>query len=155
MQFDKMIEWLYDNTESMGLSMLVISRLYFKTTQGTDMDSGRSDLIDAALRDFDESPIWGNGIASFQNFTIYPHNLFVQMLQEGGLILFIPFFLIFLIGLKNLILSDRYTTYYRILLFTFCGGVIQLMFSSYFWTSSIYWLFVMLVLYRHRIQTIN
>lgn len=152
-QFDKVIEWLYDKTEAFGLSLLALSRLYYKTTQGDNMDSGRGDLIAEALRDFIDSPIWGNGIASFQNFTNYPHNLFVQMLQEGGLILFVPFAIIFLIGLKNLILGDRNSTYYRVLLFTFCGGVMQLMFSNYFWTSSLFWLFVMLVLYRRSIRS--
>lgn len=153
--FDKMIEWLYDKTEAFGLSLLAISRLYFKTTQGGNMDSGRGDLIAEALRDFGESPIWGKGIASFQNFSGYPHNLFVQMLQEGGLILFIPFAIIFYIGLKDLVLGDRKSIYYRALLFTFCGGVMQLMFSNYFWTSSIFWLFVVLVIYRRSIRSMS
>lgn len=147
-QFDKMIEWLYDKTEALGLNILAISRLYYKTMQGDNMDSGRGKLIAEALRDFVDSPLWGKGIASFHNFSGYPHNLFVQMLQEGGLILFIPFAIIFIIGLKDLVLGDRLSTYYRILLFSFCGGVMQLMFSNYFWTSSIFWLFVVLVLYR-------
>lgn len=150
-KFDKLIEWIYDKTESAGLSLLAISRLYFKTMQGDNMDSGRGDLISEALRDFGDSPVWGKGIASFQNFSGYPHNIFVQMLQEGGLILFIPFAIIFLIALKDLVLGDRNTTYYRAVLFTFCGGVMQLMFSNYFWTSSIYWLFVVLILYRRNI----
>ncbi len=154
-QFDKMIEWLYDKTESAGLSLLAISRLYFKTVHGENMDSGRGDLIAEALKDFWESPIWGKGIASFQNFSGYPHNLFVQMLQEGGLILFIPFTIIFIIGLKDLILGNRKTSYYRVLLFAFCGGIMQLLFSNYFWTSSIYWLFVVLVLYRRNIRSMS
>lgn len=154
-EFDKMIEWLYDKTEAFGLSLLALSRLYFKINQGENMDSGRGDLIAEALRDFGDSPIWGKGIASFQNFSGYPHNLFIQMLQEGGLILFIPFAVIFLIGLKDLVFGDRNTTYYRALLFMFCGGVMQLMFSNYFWTSSIFWLFVVLVLYRRSIRSTN
>ena len=125
-------------------------------TKGNNLDSGRGDLTAEALQDFVESPIWGKGIASFQNYTIYPHNLFVQMLQEGGMILFIPFAIIFIVALKELVLGDRNTEYYKILLFTFCTGVMQLMFSSYFWTSSLYWLFVVLVLYRrHYINSTN
>lgn len=154
-KFEKIIEWLYNKTEAFGLSLLALSRLYYKATQGDNMDSGRGDLIAEALRDFMDSPIWGKGIASFHNFSRYPHNLFVQMLQEGGLILFIPFAIIFYIGLKDLVLGDRKSIYYRALLFTFCGGVMQLMFSNYFWTSSIFWLFVVLVIYRRSIRSMS
>lgn len=154
-QFDKVIEWLYNRTEAFGLNLLAISRLYYKVTQGDNMDSGRSELISKAMQDFNDSPLWGMGIASFDNYSGYPHNLFVQMLQEGGLLLFIPCAIIFFLGLKELILGDRRTTFYRILLFAFCGGVMQLMFSSYYWTSSLFWFFVFLILHKHTILKNN
>ena len=87
-QFGKIIEWLFEKSESLGLSLLPLSRLYFKVTNESNMDSGRGELISKAMQDFNDSPLWGKGIASFDNYSGYPHNLFVQMLQEGGLLLF-------------------------------------------------------------------
>ena len=151
--FNSIIEWLYLKSESSGIQLLPLSRLYFTITEGKDLTSGRGDIAAVAFQDFLNSPIWGNGIASFRenNALGYPHNLFLQLLQEGGLLLFLPFALIFIQGLKNIILGDRQSTYYRILLFTFCGGVMQLMFSSYYWTSSLFWFFVFLVLHKKSI----
>lgn len=147
--FEELIEWLYNLTERVGFNLLPLTRLYVDITSSDDLDSGRGDLYQMALQDFNESPLFGKGIASFDDFSYYPHNVFLQLLQEGGLLLFIPFAILFYIGIRELIIGDKNTDYYKTLLFAFCGGVVQLLFSSYFWTSSLFWFFVFLVLQNH------
>lgn len=61
-----------------------------------DVSNGRTSIYSVALSDFIESPIWGKGIGYFPEIhnINYPHNLVLQVLGEGGLLLGIPIVII-------------------------------------------------------------
>ena len=86
LSFNSIIEWLYLKSESSGIQLLPLSRLYFTITEGKDLTSGRGDIAAVAFQDFLNSPIWGNGIASFRenNALGYPHNLFYNCCKKEG-----------------------------------------------------------------------
>ena len=63
------------------------------------MSHGRLELYGIAFQGFLSSPIYGNGIGAFGNlkilgYGVYPHNMFLQVLYEGGLLLGIPIIVI-------------------------------------------------------------
>ena len=97
---------------------------------------------------FKESPIYGNGIGVYADKYdgSYPHNLFIQLLAEGGIILTVPFIIIFLINLwyliKPWINKDKIYEIRLYILFLFIICIPRLMFSSYFWREEAFWLLI-------------
>lgn len=61
-----------------------------------DVSNGRTDIYLIAIRDFFDSPILGKGIGYFPEVhgINYPHNLILQVLGEGGLLLGIPIIIV-------------------------------------------------------------
>ena len=108
-----------------------------------DISNNRVPLYEEAWGGFLRSPIWGNGVATFHNFSGYPHNLFLQMLYETGLLMVVPISYLLLrafgIMIKRVSLCGidyRFITFYFIISFN------QLMFSSFFWRSHCFWLLI-------------
>lgn len=125
-----------------------------------DVSNGRSSMYAVAVQGFWESPIWGHGVGSFANYTIYPHNLFLQFIYEGGIILF---------GIMTSILykAVRYILNPRIdrnriflLLFVFSCSFFELLFSATFWEKPRFWLTIWLTLaiynsFKKRVRVIQ
>ncbi|MHA3058118.1 O-antigen ligase family protein [Acinetobacter sp. ANC 5584] len=104
-----------------------------------DISNGRYDIYNRALDGVLSSPIYGNGIASYEKLynNGYVHNIFIQVGYEFGL--FGIFILIYLL------IKPIY--YWRFisrpeaifLMFLICSGFIQLIFSSFYWGSQYFW----------------
>src|SRR5690554_3128416 len=74
---------------------------------GLDMSNGRNEIWNWAFSGFLENPLFGNGISTFtKKYNIYPHNFFLEILYEGGLLYGIPIILV-LLSFFRLILSDK------------------------------------------------
>lgn len=111
---------------------------------------GRLEIWLLAFRGFLSSPLWGNGMATFQYYTGYPfpHNYLLEFLFDGGVLLFVPLAIIFGYAIKKLIGSawtgDRYQ-----FAFTMMTGSISLVrgfFSAESWRIILLWLFIGLAL---------
>lgn len=112
-----------------------------------DFLDGRSSLYTDALNGFLEHPIWGNGIASFWNYSMWPHNIFLQMMYENGIIIIIPFLIILYYGLKIIVSVEKNKDMSLYLLYLVLNSMIELLFSSYYWKKQIFWIFVWTTLY--------
>ena len=127
-----------------GISVKALDKVLMLSGSG-DFDNGRGALIDKGLNGIYSSPLIGNGFASFERMYgdgYYVHNVFVQILYEGGIILFIPILFILIQGVrcifnKGLLFEERV-----FVLFLFCAGLIELFFSSVYWKSVFFWFFI-------------
>lgn len=112
----------------------------------SDLSNGRSVLYIYGYDMILKSPIWGNGIGAFDIiYGEYPHNIFLQVLCEGGIALLIPFVYVF-IKTFRIIFSLKYSAENRffISLLFFAGGF-ELLLSNTLWRSQIFWLYVWFV----------
>jgi O-antigen ligase len=114
------------------------------STEG-DLFNSRLLIYNIAIDGFLSKPFFGNGIGSFNMNTgiIYVHNIFLDLLYEGGLLLFIPITLILLGIFKNIFVpSNLNKSYYVFLLLLFISSVPRLLFSASFWSLQIFWLLI-------------
>ncbi|RXS15622.1 O-antigen ligase family protein [Staphylococcus saprophyticus] len=87
------------------------TRLLFLTTQsgGGASASGRIDRFKIAFHMFKDSPIYGKGIDSFSKYygmaNDYPHNIFLEIAAELGIIGILIFSIILIYSLYNLHLN--------------------------------------------------
>lgn len=145
--FNPLIISLYNFFESHGINSRSITRIYYAQIFGGDLSAGRNDIYSMAINDFFSSPIWGNGIGSFDSYKgTYPHNIFLQLMVEGGLLFLVPFLIVFFKGIKVIFTLDFNSSYNKMLMLILCSGVVRLFFSSFLWGSHFCWLFVLLVI---------
>jgi O-antigen ligase len=109
----------------------------------------RDHLWSSAIDGIKDSFILGNGIGSFQVIHgTYVHNIFLQAVWEGGLLLFIPFVAVFLISLKT-IMHSSFTYRNVFLIYLVSLSFFSLMFSSVFWMNQYLWLLIGLVFHNY------
>ena len=138
--FDLLINYLQQITDLFELRWLA------KFVYDEDVSNGRSPLYQMALDGFLQSPVWGKGIASFYNYTGYPHNLFLQMLYETGVLMFLPVTYLLYQAFMVIILKKKTSIDYRLVSFLFIISIIQLLFSSTFWKRQQFWLLIWMML---------
>lgn len=109
-----------------------------------DISNGRFAIYDNAVRGFISSPFWGNFVGSFDNYTSYPHNIFLQFLYEGGLILFLPMAYLTIEPIVAIIKNRFYLPMDAVILISFLLliSVIELLFSASFWQKQSFWLYI-------------
>ena len=152
--FLPMINYLANLMGQLGIEFYAIDKILAFADSERGIDNGRSERIVLGLSMFSDSPLWGNGIASFEKkFGIgYVHNLFVQQLVEGGILLFIPLTIV-LIKAVSIVLSNHYDSDVRMFLaFLICCNVVELLFSNYCWRIQGYWYLIGYVLPYMRIK---
>ena len=105
-------------------------------------DNNRFGLYSMGLSMFFEAPILGHGIASFEYYTgqNYPHNLVIQLLFDGGIVLLLVFLVPFLIGLFKKMKRCTYDEYVMVLFFFF-SSVVKAFVSGDIWENERMWLF--------------
>ena len=114
----------------------------FIQMSSTDVSNGRFGIYELALNGILKHPILGNGIATFQYNTgiIYIHNILLQLLYDGGLLLYIPFLYVFIRGTKTIFKSaNKNLTPYWIYLFS--TSMVYLLFSNDMWFVPGIWIF--------------
>jgi hypothetical protein len=70
-------------------SVLIQNVLLSSTMSGAIEVSGRSELISRGLELFNSNPLWGIGFGHYSYggiYTEYPHNIFIELLAEIGII---------------------------------------------------------------------
>lgn len=118
-------------------------RLIYIYESNEDLSSGRYWIWGKGFEGFLNSPIIGNGIASFENkYNYYVHNFVLQLLYEGGLILAVP--VICVLVKFGLVLFDKNISAvdWFFIFMIFFGGVFYLFFSGVIWSSVYIWFFI-------------
>ncbi|WP_146227093.1 MULTISPECIES: O-antigen ligase [unclassified Mesotoga] len=108
--------------------------------------SGRDIVYRSALELIKQRPILGYGIFGMWDFSYYPHNLFLEVLLQGGVIyLVIMLIVLFLFAWKvtHLISKDRR---YKLLVVLFMYPFVMLMFSGTYLSTPQFWFVLVFVL---------
>lgn len=129
-------------TNTFNINSYAINK-FIEMLEKNDISNGRFTIYKNAIDSFFHSPIWGRGIGSFEFFTgeEYPHNLVLQLLHDGGLILFgLNLYVIFKGSRLILYVKDR--DYIAMWIYLISISVIYLMFSQNIWFLPAYWIFI-------------
>jgi len=140
--FPIIISGLYNLLQTFGIEARSVERLFDAVSNDASLSQARGTLARDAINGFLDSPLWGNGIGSFDHFSgVYPHNIILQLLYEGGILLALPLLFCLFKGMYTMV-SLKYNRDFRLfLLMLFCSGVIELFLSSHLWMSLFFWLF--------------
>lgn len=89
---DSLFSFIANTLSSSGIHIQFIDKTLALSNIAGDVSNGRINNYSLAIKDFLESPIWGKGIGYFPEVhgISYPHNMVLQVLGEGGLLLGIP-----------------------------------------------------------------
>lgn len=93
---DYLFTLVANTLSSFGIHIQFIEKTLALSKIAGDVSNGRLNNYSLAFKDFLESPIWGKWIGYFPEVhgISYPHNMILQVLGEGGLLLGIPVIII-------------------------------------------------------------
>lgn len=135
--------------DKVGLSVSVLDKTLFIFSTTSSMNNGRSIVYEYAIEYFRANPLLGIGIGGFEKrFFLdygndsYPHQYFLQLLCEFGIIGVLMILPIFKRGIKKLFFCIGDLSEERIIGFMFfITSMPMLMVSSSYWMLPLYWLF--------------
>ena len=126
----------------------------YLTPNGIDMSqtSGRDHVYRDAIELIKQSPIIGYGIFGFfKVYGSYPHNFFLEILLQGGILLLFAILIIIISLIKKIIYMIKYNEELRIILIIFLYPIVMLMFSGTYTSDSIFW-FSISFIFSYRFQ---
>jgi len=113
----------------------------YVTPEGIDMSqtSNRDTFYSNAIELIYEKPLFGYGL--FKNFDngFYPHNLFLEILLNGGVLYMILIVIIGGLFIRKFILVIKNDALNFVMLPLFLYPIIMLMFSGTYLTTSLFW----------------
>lgn len=125
-----------------GINSYAINK--FSLLSNTDISNGRFNLYVKAIDGFLKHPLFGNGISTFNyyyNGTGYPHNIILQLLFDGGIMLFSIFIYILSFGIiRNFKMKEKGSI--LVLFFFFSIAILYLSFSNDIWVLPSLWFFM-------------
>ena len=128
--------------EKFGINSTALEKIV-RLSAEENLSNGRNNLQIIALNGFWDNFLFGNGLDRFDANTglAYPHNFVVQILYDGGLLLFCV--LLFPIVTKT-ILNYKKCSYNRYVVQSFLlfSSVPYAFFSQDLWENAVFWLFV-------------
>lgn len=128
--------------EKSGLGSTHAIEKFISLSQEDDVSNGRTPLFNMAVKGILDSPLWGNGLDQFDNNhpgEDYPHNSILQILYDGGLLLF---FVVIIPLLSRYITKLKRCTYdeYGFMFFIFFAGIWGSFFTGDLWEIPLLWL---------------
>jgi len=150
--YEPIIKLLYEITTALDIRFYAIEKTY-RGILADNVTNNRTELYDFAWKGFLSSPVWGHGIGAFSvNHGGWPHNFFLQLLYEGGILLFLlvlgPLVRIVWVVVR----TDRITpAEYALFVCFFANSIPKLLFSTQVWNVQGFWLllaFGMMLLIR-------
>ena len=146
--FEPIITFVYENLQDHNISSYSLMRMVNSLNDGSSLSSGRDDIYAVAISGIKDNLILGSGVGSFDNYSgAYPHNIFLQVLYEGGLLFGIPLIAVIIISICTL--NQKVTMDRRLLyIYLISAGLVQLLFSANFWSSILFWYWIGLSLKR-------
>ncbi|WP_263600762.1 O-antigen ligase family protein [Cytobacillus stercorigallinarum] len=129
----------------LGTRINWLDRFLFQIDQG-DILTGRAGLYNNASVLIEGNPIFGVGIGYFELFNNgqYPHNIFIQLFTEFGVLIASVVSLLLIVGLYMCIASKVEDNYMELLRFFFILSIPRLMLSTTYWKLHFFWLFIFL-----------
>ncbi len=146
--FEPIITFVYEKLQDQNIPSYSLMRIVNSLNEGSSLSSGRDDIYAVAISGIKNNLILGSGIGSFDNYSgAYPHNIFLQILYEGGLLFGIPLIAIIILAISML---NQETTMDKRLLYIYLisAGLVQLLFSANFWSSILFWYWIGLTIKR-------
>jgi len=139
--YEWIITALYKLTVDLDIRIFSIEKMY-RLILTDNVTNNRAELYEFAWKGFLSSPIWGHGIGAFAvNHGGWPHNFVLQLLYEGGILLFllviIPFGKILLAVIKSKAIT---TADYAMFVCLFATSVPRLLASAELWKIQGFWL---------------
>lgn len=139
--FEETLMLVKELLNGMGISSIFIEKTLRLLHEG-DLSHGRDYLARLAMNGFYDSPLFGKGLNSFDFFTgeQYPHNFYLQMLYEGGLLITALFTILFFVKIKNVKKaggSDKLQMAYF-----FSIVAMYHLLSANMWFSPLFWSFI-------------
>ena len=140
--FDTILYGAVDLLKNLGFESMQLEKMV-KLYELGDLSDGRSDINALAVDGILKSPLYGHGLSASQPFTnyAYPHNFILQLLLDGGVVLFLIIMvpmIIHLLKLKAKGTKDEYL----LLITLFFASVPGALFSLDIWENSRFWLFM-------------
>lgn len=148
LNLEGIVIFLRDTLQGFGINSYILNKTVTAIQRGiVESSSGRDFLYEQAVDMIHSNYFMPNGIGYYQfntNFT-YPHNIFLDILITFGIFGLIIFIIIVCVGIyKFLNLKDSLE---KIVVFTLVIYVgIRLNFSGMFWSESILWVIIGLLL---------
>src|SRR5690606_38160540 len=129
--------------EQIGISIKAIEKIIRMSEMNQELSNGRTRLWLQAFKDISVSPFLGNGISAYEKTNgIYPHNFFIQIFHEGGILYLIPI-LIVILKFFGLLISNKQSKEAKVfLIYLFFSGIIELLFSNVYWRNVYLWFFI-------------
>lgn len=138
--FWEIIQFVSSFASRIGINIRAIDKIY-KLRQTTSIWNGRDSITSVALSGIAEKPIIGHGMSTFLKNTgiAYPHNFILQVLYDGGILLFIALIVPVIIGVIKVICKGTINdlALFSILFFASVPGAL---FSGDCWKNGVLWL---------------
>jgi len=110
--------------------------------------SGRGDIYSQVIHAISNSPIFGYGVFTHWEKITYPHNLFLDMALQFGLIF--PVLLLFGLFFYLVLITKTWDTVNHWFFVLFLGSFVTLMFSGGYLSDPVFWFAIMGYIYRNR-----
>lgn len=138
--FESLMQFLSSFLSEHGISSRAINKFINLSASG-DINNGRSVIYDKAFDGFLHNPIWGNGLDCFNQNTgeVYPHNFILQILYDGGILLFMILFIPIIKRITYYATSMK-SSHYSMLSFLLVAGIIGAWFSEDLWKLPLLWI---------------
>ena len=130
---------------SLGIQVAALKKsMDLLTMNGaTGLLNNRNDRWEWAFQMIKSSPLIGNGIGEYANrYMTWPHNVFLQILVELGVVLGFPLIYILVKNIYILFFKQRDLEDHVFLGYLFSISFIRLMLSSYLWHHPEFWMFM-------------
>lgn len=138
--FESLMQSLSSVLSEHSISSRAINKFINLSASG-DINNGRSVIYDKAFEGFLQDPILGNGLDCFFQNTgeVYPHNFILQILYDGGLLLFVILFIPIIRRMVYYATSMK-SSHYSMLSFLLVAGIIGAWFSEDLWRLPLLWI---------------
>lgn len=135
--------------DSLSIDSMFIDRMVQVINKG-DVLSGREDIYNTAINDLKSSFVLGNGIASYEDrYGHYVHNIILQIIYEGGIIC-ISYFGYLMYNMIRFLIKGKEEEV-KFLCFLISISMVQLMISSFYWSSLKFWILIGYIFYSKNI----
>lgn len=125
---------------SFGKTFYAVEKVARMGAEG-DLDNGRNDIAKVAIDKIWDRPILGHGIDRFEDVVRinYPHNFILQILFDGGAVMFLALMIPFVVGMVRLLkrCSRGEFAVFCVLFFSSVPGAL---FSQDLWEMPVLWM---------------
>lgn len=144
LNIQSVLVYLYDVTSKFGIELTFINK-FTLLNQMQDLSNGRNAIREYVLSHVGETLVWGHGLSTIYHNSggsiVYPHNLIIQLLYDGGLLLSVPV-LFLLISAAIYLFRGKEQNIRMLILFFSVVCIPKMMLSSDIWLNPAFWLFI-------------